>query len=165
MDYNYKTKKYVKEEIDELYDLINYYLENGIEVADRDKNMRFSLLDYYCLTDVNHNDMLAYAIKRNSFTSTNTRITNFFRTIMAGVILDKQQILENKYKFINKDGEFSCNEKMCDYLLEQFEIHGVPLKSNLICEAFYRTCRGEPIFPLADSSKDLPKRRIKCNNK
>ena len=60
---------------------------------------------------------------------------------------------------------FSCNEKMCNYLLEQFEIHGVPLKSNLICEAFYRTCRGEPIFPLADSSKDLPKRRIKCNNK
>lgn len=159
MNYNCEIKKYGKEKIDELYDIVCYYLNNGIEVAGRDENMKFSLLDYYCLTDVNHNEMMAYAVKRNNFANFNTRVTIFFRNAIAGVTLDESQMLNNKYKFINKDGEFLCDEEMCTYLFEQFRMYQIPLKSDLLCEAFYRKCRGDLIFPLLTSSQAKVRKR------
>lgn len=161
--------KYVEEEFNELYKLISYCLVDGIAVDGIDEKMKFTMLDYYFLTDVPNNNFWLLARRRVGFSDpvSRTAISKFFdnarRLNMNKVSVDKMTKENNCYGY--GDQIFYASRELWEDIFEQFTTNNIPHSRDLLSTAFYRVCRGEPIFPLEDYMKQTRGRDTDNNKK
>ena len=140
--------------MNELIPTMYEFIVNGINVGD--KKMSFTMLDYYCLTNKNSEDVVSFLKEKSSqqaFKLIRNRIFKFFQsTKNVGPFVSAEGFANHKIVFICNDKrvefDLDLSAKVIDFLRE----NGIPTNYQIVYIAAGRIARGEPVLPLKNIS-------------
>lgn len=139
----------------ELIKILQEYIFTGIPTSQGD-NLNFSIVDYFCLTDIVPSDLLAH-IRRGNF-----EIDSIERTILCkflsqysdlGETMTVAQLKSEHLRYIIKGKETVITEENWTDILTSFNALNIPTKRLVVDVAARKIAYGECIFPLLDASK------------
>ena len=159
---NQNNEKYFMK-IKWLIAILHEYITNGIQ--DKETILPFTMLDYYCISKVNVQDIIDYLKTNPTFLETKqyrNNILSFLNKsknvgpfISDKALAQKEISISYKEKVVKLDLEFST--KIINYLKE----NNIPINYNIVYTAARRQVRGETILPLLHR---IPEKQIIDNH-
>ncbi len=146
-----------------IYKIANYIgnmLENGIMIGDN--KMRFTMLDYYCLTD---EDIYSFIGRLKNKTAKEKNPYLSYLTYFAekeGLFVREvdgiDEVLDEHHAFIINGQRFEPTKDDILRIFNLFSEYHIPKYSRLIYLALHRMVMGNPILPLV-MQEEKTKRR------
>lgn len=147
-----------------IYNIANYIgslLKNGIEIDD--KTISFTMLDYFCITDMNIYTMVGKLRKMDA-----KKIKYQYHSYLSyfaekeGLLVREvdgiEEILNEHHVFIINNERFEPTSDDINYIFDLFEKNRIPKYSKLIYIALHRMALNMPILPLYEGYEEIKTR-------
>ncbi len=147
-----------------IYNIANYIgslLKNGIEIDD--KTISFTMLDYFCITDMNIYTMVGKLRKMDA-----KKIKYQYHSYLSyfaekeGLLVREvdgiEEILNEHHAFIINNERFEPTSDDINYIFDLFEKNRIPKYSKLIYIALHRMALNMPILPLYEGYEEIKTR-------
>lgn len=147
-----------------IYNIANYIgslLKNGIEIGD--KTISFTMLDYFCITDMNIYTMVGKLRKMDA-----KKIKYQYHSYLSyfaekeGLLVREvdgiEEILNEHHAFIINNQKFEPTSDDINYIFDLFEKNRIPKYSKLIYIALHRMALNMPILPLYEGYEEIKTR-------
>ena len=132
------------------------YLYTNIPVTE-DKTLKFTVADYFCLTDLTPGQLLSYIrkFKKDMDPFERRIISKFLGTNQS---LDTEMTME-KFKgesiaYIIDGVEKKVTDEMWQQIMNEFEQNNIPKRRHVIYSVARRAVDGDPILPLTQKQKE-----------
>ena len=132
------------------------YLYTNIPVTE-DKTLKFTVADYFCLTDLTPGQLLSYIrkFKKDMDPFERRIISKFLGTNQS---LDTEMTME-KFKgesiaYIIDGVEKKVTDEMWQQIMDEFEQNNIPKRRHVIYSVARRAVDGDPILPLTQKQKE-----------
>lgn len=132
------------------------YLYTNIPVTE-DKTLKFTVADYFCLTDLTPGQLLSYIrkFKKNMDPFERRVISKFLGSNQS---LDTEMTME-KFKgesiaYIIDGVEKKVTDEMWQQIMDEFEQNNIPKRRHVIYSVARRAVDGDPILPLTQKQKE-----------
>ena len=143
----------------ELVKIVSKYIYYGIELED--KRIPFSLMDYYCLIDIDIFDIYSFLTSKRFNMQ---KLSNFYKDIfmrfynlegcMYYVVNDPEEILsQNICFYVNKEKREITREDVME-VFDILDAHNIPKYNRLVFTALQRKVNGLPVLPLLEREKE-----------
>ena len=132
------------------------YLYTNIPVTE-DKTLKFTVADYFCLTDLTPGQLLSYIRKfKKDMDPFERRIISKF--LGSNQSLDTEMTME-KFKgesiaYIIDGVEKKVTDEMWQQIMDEFEQNNIPKRRHVIYSVARRAVDGDPILPLTQKQKE-----------
>ena len=126
------------------------YLYTNIPVTE-DKTLKFTVADYFCLTDLTPGQLLSYIRKfKKDMDPFERRVISKF--LGSNQSLDTEMTME-KFKgesiaYIIDGVEKKVTNEMWQQIMDEFEQNNIPKRRHVIYSVARRAVDGDPILPL-----------------
>ena len=144
----------------ELIPLLYEYIVNGIQY--NNKRIPFTMLDYYCLSKQNTQDIMDY-IKNNQLDANvkpyKSRIINFFNnTKEVGPFVTAEKMSEEGISIICGERRVDFNTDFCAKMINYLMEKDIPNNYEIVYTAGRRVARGEEILPLLNQINNMQRK-------
>ena len=132
------------------------YLYTNIPVTE-DKTLKFTVADYFCLTDLAPGQLLSYIRKfKKDMDPFERRVISKF--LGSNQSLDTEMTME-KFKgesiaYIIDGVEKKVTDEMWQQIMDEFEQNNIPKRRHVIYSVARRAVDGDPILPLTQKQKE-----------
>ncbi len=132
------------------------YLYTNIPVTE-DKTLKFTVADYFCLTDLTPGQLLSYIRKfKKDMDPFERRVISKF--LGSNQSLDTEMTME-KFKgesiaYIIDGVEKKVTDEMWQQIMDEFEQNNIPKRRHVIYSVARRAVDGDPILPLTQKQKE-----------
>lgn len=132
------------------------YLYTNIPVTE-DKTLKFTVADYFCLTDLTPGQLLSYIRKfKKDMDPFERRVISKF--LGSNQSLDTEMTIE-KFKgesiaYIIDGVEKKVTDEMWQQIMDEFEQNNIPKRRHVIYSVARRAVDGDPILPLTQKQKE-----------
>ena len=132
------------------------YLYTNIQVTE-DKTLKFTVADYFCLTDLTPGQLLSYIRKfKKDMDPFERRVISKF--LGSNQSLDTEMTIE-KFKgesiaYIIDGVEKKVTNEMWQQIMDEFEQNNIPKRRHVIYSVARRAVDGDPILPLTQKQKE-----------
>ena len=132
------------------------YLYTNIPVTE-DKTLKFTVADYFCLTDLTPGQLLSYIRKfKKDMDPFERRVISKF--LGSNQSLDTEMTME-KFKgesiaYIIDGVEKKVTDEMWQQIMDEFEQNNIPKRRHVIYSVARRAVDGNPILPLTQKQKE-----------
>lgn len=132
------------------------YLYTNIPVTE-DKTLKFTVADYFCLTDLTPGQLLSYIRKfKKDMDPFERRVISKF--LGSNQSLDTEMTME-KFKgesiaYIIDGVEKKVTNEMWQQIMDEFEQNNIPKRRHVIYSVARRAVDGDPILPLTQKQKE-----------
>lgn len=132
------------------------YLYTNIPVTE-DKILKFTVADYFCLTDLTPGQLLSYIRKfKKDMDPFERRVISKF--LGSNQSLDTEMTIE-KFKgesiaYIIDGVEKKVTDEMWQQIMDEFEQNNIPKRRHVIYSVARRAVDGDPILPLTQKQKE-----------
>lgn len=116
-----------------------------------DKTLKFTVADYFCLTDLTPGQLLSYIRKFKQKMDPNERRT-ICKFLGTNQNLDMEMTMDNfkgeSLSYIVDGEEKKVTDEMWQHIMDEFEQHNIPKRRNVLYSVARRAVDGDPILPL-----------------
>ena len=132
------------------------YLYTNIPVTE-DKTLKFTVADYFCLTDLAPGQLLSYIRKfKKDMDPFERRVISKF--LGSNQSLDTEMTME-KFKgesiaYIIDGVEKKVTDEMWQQIMDEFEQNNIPKRRHVIYSVARCAVDGDPILPLTQKQKE-----------
>ena len=132
------------------------YLYTNIPVTE-DKTLKFTVADYFCLTDLTPGQLLSYIRKfKKDMDPFERRVISKF--LGSNQSLDTEMTME-KFKgesiaYIIDGVEKKVTDEMWQQIMDEFEQNNIPKRRHVIYSVARRAVDGDPILPLTQKQTE-----------
>lgn len=140
---------------EEVIKKVTEFLLSGIRMSD-DEVIKFTIVDYFCLTDYKPSEILAYIrrFKPNMDPFERRIISKFLGGYQdLGDQMTDELLQRETLTYIINGKETKVTNDMWFYIRNMFDEHDIPDQRLVMNVAARRMVYGQPILPLIDLSK------------